>query len=157
MKIALTRINPDQHILTVKHTDGSVVEQTLETKSFFTHDLVHFALEETAELTDSFWGQLAQQKDPNRDNPMGRENFKPETEIEFTEVLTGPLMGLTRNPESIEHVHILIQELFSSYGVETPSYLTMEFLNTFLKRFNQINGAWNATPFGETLELEWNL
>lgn len=157
MKIGFIRINPDQHTLTVKYKDGNIIEQTLETKSFFTHDLVHFALEETAGLKNSFWGQLAQQHKQERINPMSRDNFKPETEIEFTEVLTGPLMGLTRNPESVEHVHIMIQELFASYGVETPSYISSEFLNTFLKRFNQINGTWKATPFGESLELEWNL
>jgi hypothetical protein len=157
MKIGLTRINPDQHTLSVKHSDGSIVEQTLETKSFFTHDLVHFALEETAGLRNSFWGQLAQQQDPNRDNPMGRENFKPETEIEFTEVLTGPLMGLTRNPSEIHYVLNNINETFKAYGVPTPTFVTETFLNTFLTRFNELKDRWNATPFGKSLELEWKL
>lgn len=129
----------------------------LETKSFLKHDLVHLAFEETAGLQNSFWGKLAKKEDPNTTNAMGREKFAPNTEIEFTEVITGPLMGLTQHPEALETTLKLLHETFEAYDVKTPHYLTKELLEAFLQRHKELTGQWNSLSFGETLNITWNV
>jgi hypothetical protein len=54
--IQLTRVSPTHHRSAYRREDGSGGAHELESKSFLTHDLLHFCAETEAALTDGFYG-----------------------------------------------------------------------------------------------------
>ncbi len=59
LRIRLTRISNDRHRFEAIRADGSVEIRELETRSYLTHDLVHFAVESEGKLGEGFYGLLA--------------------------------------------------------------------------------------------------
>lgn len=56
LKIALKKVSPIHHAFTLLFDGGGKETVQLETKTYFYHDLLHFAVESEAKLTDSFYG-----------------------------------------------------------------------------------------------------
>ncbi len=63
LTVRLTRISPTRHTLAYTLADGTGATLPLETKSLLFHDLLHYAVETEAGLTESFYGSLAKGAD----------------------------------------------------------------------------------------------
>jgi hypothetical protein len=56
--IVLKKVSPTHHAFTMVFEGGGKETVELETKTYLYHDLLHFAVESEAGLSDSFYGRL---------------------------------------------------------------------------------------------------
>jgi len=155
MLIRLTRLTNERHRLELVRDDGTREARELETRSALLHDLVHYAVETEAGLTGSFYGQLASGKtyEALTAEPSG------DPEPMQTEAVVGRLQGLAKNdgwagvdPESLA---ASLAAGFRSLGREPPAWLTGALIVRIRERFRRVQGQWRATPFHQTLVLEF--
>ena len=147
LRIRLTRLNPTHHRFEAIRADGGVTMRELETRSFLTHDLVHYALESEAGLTNSFYGQLARGQDhTDMDQPVSLEARQ-------TEFIVGPLQtAITAKVDAAAFVARIL-EVNQQIGGEAPAWLSSGLIERVVKRLRGLQGRWKATPFGEAMEL----
>lgn len=153
LRIRLTRLSNDRHRLEAIRPNGEVEMLELETRSGLVHDLVHFALESEAGLKNSFYGQLARgvgYDSMASSGPDTPEGVKTEMVVG---VLQGPIKGEVDPAAFVEN----LRTIWASLGREPPDWLTPDVIAGAVRRFRAIYGRWRATPFGETLELEFQL
>jgi hypothetical protein len=147
MRILMTRTSPDRHRFAIVRADGSTESADLETRSLLLHDLVHYAVEIEVPFREGFYGLLAKGKrmaelaDPAQPWPVG-------TEIAKAESLVGPLQTLLKG----EFDPAVAREKFELFSENPPP---VELLERIGARFRSLYGKYNATRFGETLELDW--
>ncbi len=147
LRIRLTRLNPTHHRFEAIPADGGVTIRELETRSFLTHDLVHYALESEAGLTNSFYGQLARGQDHE-------DMLQPiSVEARQTEFVVGPLQTAIMGEVNAEAFVARILEVKQQIGGDAPAWLSSELIERVVKRLRGLQGRWKATPFGETMEL----
>src|SRR4051812_27926629 len=92
MLIRITRLSPTHHRFAYQRDDGSGGACTLESKSFLSHDLLHFCLERDAQLDTGFYGHLARGAGYG-DVAAARPETDPIWDVERA---VGALSGLTR-------------------------------------------------------------
>lgn len=63
MQVHFIKHSHQQYQLECRRDDGSTTSATLEARSYFKHDLMHFIVERTAGLRDSFFGAVAAGRD----------------------------------------------------------------------------------------------
>jgi len=155
MQIRLTRLTNERHLLELVRDDGTREARELETRSALLHDLVHYAVETEAGLTASFYGLLASGKtyealtaEPSQD-----------PEAMQTEAVVGRIQGMAKNdswgdmdPEALAQSLIAG---FRSVGHEPPAWLSGDLIVRVRERFRRVQGQWRATPFHQTLALEF--
>jgi len=155
MLIRITRLSNDRHRLEIVRDDGTRESHELETRSALAHDLAHYAVELEAGLEESFYGRLAQG-------------------LTYDELITTPLK--TAEAMETERIVVLIQNAyrrgdtlgsapgeeaqkiaagFRAMESELPSWLTGDCVSRVLERLRRVQGQWRATPFHQTLELEF--
>lgn len=155
MLIRLTRLTTDRHRLEVVRNDGSRETREMETRSTLLHDLVHYAVETEAGLDASFYGRLA-------------------SGATYEALLTGP--AASAEAMQTENVVVRIQGIakndawsgvdapgltesiaagFRASGQEPPAWLTAELIVRVCERLRRVLGQWRATPFHDTLVLEF--
>ena len=155
MLIHLTRLTNDRHRLEVVRDDGTREAHEMETRSALLHDLVHYAVESVAGLTASFYGRLA--------SGIAYEALAtepaPSAEAMQTESVVGRLQGIAKNdawssiePESFAES---LAEGFRAVGQEAPAWLTGDLIIRVRERLRRVQGQWRATPFHQTLTLEF--
>jgi hypothetical protein len=148
MRILMTRTNPNRHRFAVIRADGTTESADLETHSMLVHDLVHYAVEMEAPFREGFYGLLAQGRtfsqlnDTTQPWPVG-------TEIAAAEGLVGPLQSMLKTGNFNAEDARKMFELFHS---DPPP---LELLTRIGERFRSVLGRYNATKFGDTLELDW--
>ena len=59
MRIAFRKLTDERHVLTIVRDDGAREAVECETRSYLTHDLLHYAVESEVGLAGGFWGTLA--------------------------------------------------------------------------------------------------
>jgi hypothetical protein len=59
LRIAFHKISGQRHALEIVRAGGRRERVECETRSYLTHDLLHYAVEAEACLQDGFWGRLA--------------------------------------------------------------------------------------------------
>jgi hypothetical protein len=119
------------------------------------HDLLHYAAEAEAGLENGFWGNLAKGKTLEEMNDRtGKALLAESPDIMVIERVVGVLSGLAkgRAPEELAEG---FQSYAASIGSDVPAWLTVPFLSAVAERMRQLVGRWNATPYGETMELTW--
>lgn len=149
LRIRLTRLNPTHHRFEAIRADGHVDARELETRSFLVHDLVHFALESEAGLTTSFYGQLAAggvYEDLGA--PIAGEAME-------TESVVGPLQTAIRGEVDAEVFVARIREVRRQLERPALAWLTPEIVAGAVACYRRLAGRWKATPFGETMVLDW--
>ena len=157
MQIRLTRLTNERHRLELVRDDGTREAHELETRSALLHDLVHYAVETEAGLTASFYGQLASGKtyEALTAEPSG------DPEAMQTEAVVGRLQGMAKTDKwSDIDPDALAQSLiagFGSVGHEPPAWLSGDLIVRVRERFRRVHGRWRATPFHQTLALEFPL
>lgn len=149
--VRFTRLNPTHHRFEAIRADGSRDQREFETRSIFFHDLVHFAVESEAKLSGGFYGTLAE--GANYDAP--REG----SEAQLVENVVGPLQGLLKNETPIDAAPFVarLKAHHASLGFAPAEWLTADFIGRVQARMRQLNGQWKATPFGQTMELRFEV
>jgi hypothetical protein len=147
--VRLTRFNPTRHRFEAIRADGTREAREFETKSLLLHDLVHFAVESEAKLRGGFYGALAD----GADYDAPREG----SQAMAIESVVGPLQGALKgeiDPHAFVTRHRAAQQ---SMGSQSPDWLTPELITRVLERLRQLQGQWRATPFGESMELRFDV
>jgi hypothetical protein len=155
MQIRLTRLTNERHRLELVRDDGTREAHVLETCSTLLHDLVHYAVESEAGLTASFYGRLA------RGETYQAMTTVPATgpESSQTEIVVVRIQGIAKNdtwsavdPQSFVES---IAAAFRVVGDEAPAWLTSSLVMRVRERLRRVLGQWRATPFHQTLALEF--
>jgi hypothetical protein len=145
MRIRLQRLSNDRHRLTVERADGARVERELETRSTLLHDLVHYAVEAEAGISDGFWGRLAAGADFD---DLLREAEAPASRgLWLAESLVGPMQAVWKQR--------LDPDRYVEQARRAAPFVDRAFVDRVLARLRALWGHWGATPFHEALELDW--
>ncbi|HEY5566676.1 MAG TPA: hypothetical protein VIM81_05460 [Gammaproteobacteria bacterium] len=155
MLIRLTRLTNERHRLEFVRDDGTREAHELETRSALLHDLVHYAVETEAGLNASFYGRLASGK--TYDALMTEPSADPEAMQ--TEHVVVRIQVVAKNdtwsgvdPENFAES---IAASFRSVDHEPPAWLTGDLIVRVRERLRRVQGQWRATPFHQTLVLEF--
>lgn len=144
-----TRLNPTHHRFEAIRPDGTREMREFETRSLLLHDLVHFAVESAAGVRGGFYGTLAEGAD--YDAP------RPGSEAMQVEYVVGPLQGALKGEIDPDAFVTRLRAVQSSMGHEMPAWLTADMIADALERLRQLRGQWRATPFGETMEVQFDV
>lgn len=145
MIVRFTRLNPTHHRFEAIRDDGVRETRDLETRSMLTHDLVHFALESEGRLSEGFYGALAR-----------GASYETEAAADVEHVV-GPLQsGLKGAFDSVAFVERL-RVYRESIGERAPDWLTADLIMRAADRFHRLEGQWRATPFGQAMELTFDV
>lgn len=151
LRIVLQKISDERHALELRREGGARERVVCETRSYLSHDLLHYALEGEAGLDSGFWGNLAQ----GRSLAEMNDRQRPMTpEMAPIERVVGMLSGLTRGMPPDELLST-IRSSSASSGSPLPSWLGPELVAAVAERLRRLQGQWRATPYGGSLELEW--
>jgi hypothetical protein len=155
MLIRLTRLTNERHRLEFVRDDGTSEARELETRSALLHDLVHYAVETEAGLEASFYGQLAGGK--SYEALTAEPSDDPEAMQ--TEAVVARIQGLAKNdawsrvdPGSVAES---IAAGFRALQSTPPTWLTADLIDRVRDRLRRVQGRWRATPFHQTLELDF--
>jgi hypothetical protein len=149
LAVRLTRLNPTHHCFEAVRTDGSREVRELETRSCLMHDLVHFALESEAKLECGFYGALARAVAYDAQSASG--------EAMQVENVVASLQTAIKGEVDPAAFVARLRTARASMGETTPEWLTEALIVRVLERLRQLNGRWRATPFGETMELRFDV
>ena len=155
MQIRLTRLTNERHRIEFVRDDGTREAHELETRSALLHDLVHYAVETEAGLRASFYGRLASGETYEALMAVPPTSF----EAMQTEHVVVRVQGIAKadiwsdvDPESFAQ---LIAASFRSVDHEPPRWLNGDLIVRVRERLRRVQGQWRATPFHQTLALEF--
>ncbi|MBL9096526.1 MAG: hypothetical protein JNK07_06330 [Alphaproteobacteria bacterium] len=148
LTIRFTKLTDARHRIEFVRADGTREAVELETRSFLLHDLIHYAVESEAGLTQSFYGALAAGKRYGELSGM-----KPVGELAMTEAVVAVMTNAAKGHATPAQVIAGLQNLLDAHGDMMPSWLTEAFAERALERLRRLQGQWKATRFGETMEL----
>ena len=154
LALGFTRVSPTHHRFEYRREDGSGEAIEMETRSLLTHDLLHYAVESEADLKGSFYGIL--------DRIGGYEELSVNGgaalggEVAITERVVGALTGALQD-ETLDADAFAEQvtEFLDIYDERAPRWFTPAFVLAVRERMRQLLGRWKATPFGETMTLQF--
>jgi len=159
MRITLTK-HPTAPVIACTRRDGSVTWQKSAHGPFFgPHDLLHYALESTLNLRESFFGLIARGRSIESFAEPGTAAQLP-VEAMHTEMMVNQLM--------IDHIHgpalaaaefnqtIAASWRASKPGAATPpNPISDSQLQQIHERFAELLQTWRSLADGEKLELEF--
>ena len=144
MEIRFKKLSAEEHELTVVRKDGSTETRVCNSRSFLRHDLAHLAVELELPLARGFWGSVAAGSD------LGGMAIRG-PDIGIAETYAGSVQGLMR--EETEDPARFYEVLMR----RRADLMTEELAARICERCRQLRGHWRATPFGETMELSWDI
>ena len=170
MRILLRKISDQQHELAIvregfaregfaregfARDSGAGESVVCETRSYLRHDLLHYAVEAEARIEGGFWGSLARGRTLAEMNDRARmPPGSDAAEIATVEQVVGVLSGAAKGRSTADVVAAV-----ERYGAATdgpvPAWLTEPFVAAVQERLRGLLGAWKATPYGETMALDW--
>jgi hypothetical protein len=155
MRIEIRKITDDRHALRIVRVSGVAEEVTCETRSTLVHDFLHFAVESAAGLDDGFWGNLARGKTlADMNDRTGASIAREGPALMAIERVVGALSSAAKGRPARDVVDG-INRYFAAMELQVPAWLTEEFVGDVQQRLRRILGAWNATPYGGSMTLEW--
>jgi len=147
MRISFTKLSDQRHRMSIVRDDGTAESCELETRSFLLHDLVHHAVETEAPIDDGFWGLLA--RGTTLEELADRERPAPLSPgIVVAEGLVGPM-------QSVYHGRLPVDLYLENAKNTGGLVIDAAFVERVLARLRRLWGAWRATPFRGSLELDW--
>jgi hypothetical protein len=150
--LRFTRTSRTHHSFEYCRADGSGETIEIETHSFLFHDLLHYAVEGEAGLRGSFYGILYKIGGYEELTVGGGAALGGE--IAITERVVGALTGALQDNELDADAFVArVNEHLDLFEERAPRWLTPAFIAAVRERMRQLTGRWEATPFGETLEL----
>ncbi len=73
------------------------------------------------------------------------------------EYVVGPLQGALKGEIDPTDFVTRLRAVQSSMGHEMPAWLTADMIGDALEKLRQLRGQWKARPFGETMELRFDV
>ena len=124
----------------------------METRSFLTHDLLHYAVESEAGLKGSFYGILGKIGGYEELSVAGGAALGGE--IAITERVVGALTGAMQT-EALDDASFAaeVTDYLELFEERAPRWFTPAFIAAVRERMRQLTGRWKATAFGATMEL----
>lgn len=153
--IRFTKISPTHHRFEYIRLDGTGEKLELDTKTFLFHDLLHFAVESRAKLSNSFYGLLARQNGYADFSKEDRDLSRFGPEAIGTEHVVGPMTGVIKGEVTPRELIVGASNIFEAYQQSIPAWLTEEFVLGIKEDMRKLQGYWNGTPFGTTMELRF--
>jgi hypothetical protein len=156
MRIAFRKVTDERHELSIVRDDGARETVPCETRSYLTHDLLHYAVEREARLEVGFWGTLAAGATLARmnDRTQPAPSASP-GELAVIEQVVGALSGTLKGRSPAELVGGL-RRFAASVGTTAPAWLTEELVVGVNGRMRGLLGHWRATPRGGEMVLAWD-
>jgi len=154
LTLRFTRVSPTHHRLDIVRTNGSSESVELDSKSFLHHDFLHYAVESQARLAHSFFGRLAA---GSSYADLTAQGASLEGELLTTERVVGPLTTLMQGRMEIAAFRAGIENMYQALGEPAPAWVTDAFVSAVAVRYRALTGQWNATPFGQPMELKFQL
>lgn len=157
LTIELKKISPTHHAFTLLFEGGGKETVQLETRVYLYHDLLHFAVESEAELTDSFYGRLLKgyRYEDLALPEMSVAASGGEREGLMTERIVGVMTGVLKHNASPTQAVASLNNLLSASGDTIPLWFTEDFVVRIKERMRRLEGEWNGTPFGESMSLRF--
>lgn len=155
MRIAFRKLSDERHVLQIVRSDGQCEEVECETRSYLLHDLLHYAVETEAGLDGGFWGNLAKGKTlSDMNDRTGARMAAESVEMAAIEQIVGALTRATKGLAA-EDVVAGFHRYMAALDSPVPLWLTVPFVLAVQERIRQLKGHWMATPYGESMDLEW--
>ena len=157
MRILFRKLSDERHELAISRSasastnTGSWETVECETRSYLTHDLLHYAAEAEAGVQSGFWGRLAAGATLAEMNDRARPM---DDEMAAIEQIVGALSASVKGRSAAEVVAGM-RRFASSLGSTMPPWLTEAFVLAVQERMRQLVGRWKATPRGSALDLRW--
>lgn len=157
--VRFTKISPTLHQFEFVRADGTGESTTLGTRSFWLHDLLHFAVESEAGLKNAFYGLLAQGHSYAQ---LAARNMSQGTTVDWSEVwlvetIVGPLTSVIQEKFSSDAFLLTMKEKLELDREPWPAWLNAGFVERVQERMRQLLGQWKATPYNETMELRFQV
>lgn len=158
LTVRLTKLSNKHHRFAYERSDGSGQRIDLETRNFLLHDLIHFAVESQGRFKNSFYALLERGEtyESLGDADITDGSHPGGDEILMTERVVGAFTGVAKGTATPEQVLAGIRNLLDAWEEPMPKWLTLEFAEQVAERLRQLQGEWKATPFGETMELNFD-
>ncbi len=155
MLIRFTRLTNERHRFEIVREDEVSETRELETRSALLHDLTHYAVEVEARLTSSFYGRLAQ----GIAYDALATTSPTDLEALQTEAVVARIQGIFKSDDvaktdPAEFARNIVAG-FRAVGGEPPAWVTPNFIVRVRERLRRLHGQWRATPFHQTMELEF--
>ncbi len=155
MRIIFAKLSDDRHTLEIVREGGARERVECETRSYLTHDLLHYAVEREAGLQGGFWGLLAQGKSlADMNDRTGAAMNGQAPDLAAIEQVVGALSGTVKGRSAADLVAGM-RRFAESLETAMPEWLTEELVRGVEERMRQLLGRWRATPFGAVMELGW--
>jgi hypothetical protein len=159
MQIALKKVSPTHHAFTLLFAGGGKETTQLETKTYLYHDLLHFAVESEAKLTDAFYGRLAKgyryEELALPEMPVAKNGG--DSEGLMAERVVGLMTGVLKHDATAHEAVAGLLNLLSASGEELPIWFTEDFALRVKERMRALMGEWNSTPFGEEMRYDFTI
>lgn len=155
MKVLFIKETPERYRLECSREDGSKTAASLEFRSYFRHDLLHWVVERAANLQNSFFGIVKAGKNLNELSPRAIKETAPilPAEIQTTETIVGALHGPFAPETDFQEVCQRIREYMEFLSATPPAYLTPEFCRRVTAEHRSLLGRWGQLRGGESLEF----
>lgn len=146
MKIEIKKATKYQCEYRITRFDKSVELISLETKTYFIHDICHYVVEKNLAYSKGFWGMLSQGY--SFQELFGKDNVLT-AELRFIEQVVGPVQSVFSGNMKKENFDLFIQH--------TNVTMREGMLDTCLIEIGDIFKNWEQLPVGEQLILDWKL
>jgi hypothetical protein len=153
MRILFRKLSDARHVLELVRDDGRREQVDCESRSYLTHDLLHYAIEGEAGLQNGFWGRLAAGKTLVEMNDRVSMSIG-DPEMATVELIVGVLSGAVKGISSADLVGGL-RNVADATATQIPAWLTEPFVDAVRERMRRLLGQWTATPYRSALELGW--
>jgi hypothetical protein len=157
VKVRFIKESPDRYRLECTREDGSKTTASLEFRGYFKHDLMHFVVERTANLQDSFFGMVRAGRELSELSPKAIREAAAvfPAEIQTTEVVVASLQGASKTEPDYHEFCRKIGEYLALLSLAEPEYLTADFCARVVREHRSLLGRWEQLRGGESLELSF--
>jgi hypothetical protein len=153
--IAFRKLKGDRHLLAITRADGSCESVECETRSYLLHDLLHYAVETEAAIDGGVWGSLARGVTlAVLNDRSGALMSQHASQLSVIEPVVGVLSGAVKGRAAAD-VLAALRAYTEASAVPLPPWVSEEFVVAVQERMRRLLGRWNATAFGEAMQLEW--
>lgn len=154
MRILLTKVSDRRHLLAIARSDGSRETAELVTREALFHDLLHYAVESTLPTQGGFWGTLASGKTMADLNDRTGESVKEyAATLYLAERIVGVMSSVVTLP--VDQAFAKLRWFSEAQRQEPPEWCTERFVAAVCERMRRLQGKWKATPYGESMEIDW--
>ncbi|HMB72218.1 MAG TPA: hypothetical protein VKQ06_01505 [Gammaproteobacteria bacterium] len=154
MRILLTKLSDQRHLLEVVRSDASREAIELVTREALFHDFLHHAVESSMPTQGGFWGALARGKTFADLNDRSGVSMKDAAATLYAvEAAVGMMTGAIDLPA--DQAWEKLRGYHETQALEMPQWCTESFVADVRERMRQMLGHWKATPYGESMKITW--